>query len=463
LSAEKQIEIKEIKKRMSDLSITFTKNLGEENSVLYFSEEELDGLPSDFMKSLKRTENEDQYEVSLKYPHCYPIMKHAKSPETRRKMNVAFLSRCRDENTEILQELVKLRKKMASILEYPTHASYVTELRMAKTAEAVDKFLTELADRMKPLRDKEMEVFKQYKQEECSKYEYLNDGQINNWDVRYYMERVQERQYNVDQLKLKEYFPLDVVTSGLLTIYQELLGLHFKHVQGAEVWHEDVTMYSVSDSNSGQLLGWFYLDLHPREGKFGHAACFPLQPGCHLPNGTRQPTVVALVTNFTKPTADQPALLLHDEVETFFHEFGHVMHHMCSQTNYALFSGTKVERDFLEAPSQMLENWCWEKESLRRMSSHYKDGSPIPNDLLDKLIASRTANAGVFNSRQLTLALFDQAIHKQDDIEVDVVEMYAQFSKDISGIEATPETSFPATFGHLACGYDAQYYGYLVC
>ncbi|XP_062508927.1 thimet oligopeptidase-like [Corticium candelabrum] len=459
LSPEKQAKVKEIKTKLSDLSITFTKNLGEENTTLRFVEDDLDGLPADFVKSLKRTDDGNQYEVTLKYPHYFPFMKHAKRAESRRRLNVAFLSRCKDENTKILQELVELRKEMADTLGYPTHASYITELRMAKTVETVDKFLTELAGQMKPLRDRDLDVFREYKEAECTEQGHKYDNQINNWDMRYYMERVQERQYSVDQEKLKEYFPLNIVTTGLLAIYQELLNLKFSAVSGAEVWHEDVTMYSVTDAKSDELMGWFYLDLHPREGKFGHAACFGLQPSCLLPDGTRQPAVAAMVANFTKPTVDHPALLLHDEVETFFHEFGHVMHQICAQADYALFSGTSVERDFVEAPSQMLENWCWEKESLRRMSSHYKDGSPIPEELLDKLIASRIANSGVFNCRQLTFALFDQAIHSRAN--VDIVETYAQFTKDILGIEATPGTSFPATFGHLAGGYDAQYYGYL--
>ncbi|XP_077980902.1 thimet oligopeptidase-like isoform X1 [Glandiceps talaboti] len=453
-----QDQIKTLKKRESDISIDFNKNLNEENTVLDFVDEDLAGLPEDFIKRLDRNA-EKRCKVSLKYPDYFPIMRKCRVPETRQKMEHAFNSRCIEENTKILEELVEIRQKKADLLGYKTHADFILELRMAKNPTAVSDFLKDLAERLRPLQKEELDVMLQYKKEESEQYNLDNDEKINLWDMRYYMTMVEERKYAVDQNTLKEYFPMEVVTKGLLDIYQELLGLIFKEIKNPPVWDKEVKMFSVNDQATGEFMGHFYLDLYPREGKFGHAACFGLQPSCLLADGKRQPAAAAMVANFTKPTDEKPSLLTHDEVETFFHEFGHVMHQICAKAKYRLFSGTRVERDFVEAPSQMLENWCWEKEPLQRMSSHYKTNIPLPDDMIDTLVKARNANAGIFNLRQILLGSFDQSIHTS--VKADTKSIYAKLSDEILGIPATPGTNMCASFGHLADGYDAQYYGYL--
>jgi len=259
--------------------------------------------------------------------------------------------------------------------------------------------------------------------------------------------------------KIKEYFPAEKVLSSTFEIYQELLAVRFQQVHSVHVWHPEVQSYEVYDRDSNELIGHFYMDLYPRDGKYTHAAAFPLQPGCLNKDGSRQLPTSAMVCNFAKPQPDSPSLLRHEEVETFFHEFGHIMHGICAKAKYARFAGTSTERDFVECPSQMLENWCWKKDILRRISKHYQTGETLPDDLMDKMIAAKNVNSGLLNLRQVFYGVFDQTIHTQE--KVDLATLYNKLKTEITLTEAQAGTNGAASFGHLVGGYDASYYGYL--
>ena len=279
---------------------------------------------------------------------------------------------------------------------------------------------------------------------------------------RYYIKLIEKNDYNVDSEELKKYFPLETVVAGMLEIYQRLLGLTFTEIgknlsidifylcdlDKPEVWHDEVSLHSVQDTRTGQTLGYFFMDLHPRDGKYGHAAMWNLQPGSLDRHGRRQKAVAAMVCNFPRNTATTPALLDHRQVQTLFHEFGHVMHGLVSTANISTFYGTNVERDFVEAPSQMLENWVWQKESLKLMSGHYKDNSSLPDHLLKKLVKSKRANEGGKSLRQMFYGTFDLAIHTM--AEADTVEMGNLIYRDLLGIERINGTNVGSNFGHLS-------------
>ncbi|KAH7970133.1 hypothetical protein HPB49_000051 [Dermacentor silvarum] len=454
LGADVQEQVKQLKNELSDLEVKYNKNCNEENT--------------DFIKSLEMVES-GKRKVTLKHPHVMPIMKMAADPETRKKVNFASIPntwtcvycvfRCVAENIPLLEKAISLRHKKAQILSYPTHADYITELLMARSAANVRRFLTELADKLQPLWAKEKKVLLELKEEECKRHGIPFDGKLNAWDVAFYKNLVEERHYKVDQEKLRAYFPLDVVMKGLFGIYELLLSLKFEEIEKPALWHPEARMFKVNDSETKELLGYFFMDLFPREGKYSHFCNIPLQAGCRKQDGSRQIPVVAVVCNFPKPTEDKPSLLTHTDVETFFHEFGHTMHHICSKAELVMFEGTTVERDFLECPSQMLENWCWDLEGLNRMSKHHASGEPLPKHLADPLIASRLANVGQFNLRQITLAMFDLELHVKPQAET--AKLFAEIQDKLLGYKPQDGTNFAANFSHLMGGYDSRYYGYL--
>jgi thimet oligopeptidase len=324
---------------------------------------------------------------------------------------------------------------------------------MAKVPDAVRSFLTDLGTQVTPKRDRDIEAMREAKRAHTGR----PDAEVELWDWRFYHNHLLKTRFAVDDFAVAKYFPLDAVLEGLFDTMQALLGVRFEPVEPANAWHEDVHLYRVLDAVDGSEIAFFYMDLFPRPNKYGHAAAFTLVGGRQRADGTYQKPVSAIVANFTKPTATQPSLLRHSEVETLFHEFGHILHQTLTRAQRLRFSGTRTERDFVEAPSQMLEHWVWRPEVLAGFSRHVETGEQLPGDLLDAMLAAKNLDSGIFTMRQMYFAELDMAYHgggRDKDTTAIARDLHP-----ISGFEAPPETYWQAGFGHLF-GYDAGYYGY---
>ncbi|KAI1775099.1 Metalloprotease [Hypoxylon cercidicola] len=479
---------KEIKKRLSQIAIQFQKNLNEENGGLWFTKEELDGVPSDVIDGLEKGtgENEGKLKLSFKYPDLFPTLKFAKNPETRKKVFIANENKT-NQNVPLFKEAVLLRDEAARLLGYPNHAAFRIEEKMAKEPATVNTFLSDLRSRLKAGGKKEIDHLLELKKKDEESRGLKPDGNYYLWDHRFYDRMMVEQEYSIDETKIAEYFPLQSTVQGMLHIFEELFGLVFVELDTSErkrlsptgkaediAWHEDVIIFSVwDDSSEGDgFVGYLYLDLHPRQGKYGHAANFNLQPGFLNKDGSRRYPATALVCNFSKPTEKKPSLLKHDEVVTLFHELGHGIHDLAGRCTYSRFHGTSTVRDFVEAPSQMLENWCWTTSQLKALSKHYETGEKIPDELIEKQISTKHVNDALFNLRQLHFGIFDMAVHSpatHEDLEkLDLSTLYNDLRIEIAGLKGPEALGEPstwgngqATFGHLIGGYDAGYYGYL--
>ncbi|KAI0074009.1 Metalloprotease [Panus rudis PR-1116 ss-1] len=463
LPEKEREELMKLKKEASQLSLEFSKNFNEENGVITFTLEELEGVPADVISGYtKRTDEKlnEVYDVTYKTPDIFPIFKFAQNPETRRRAFEGYEDRLQV-NVPILNKLLDLRRKLASLLGYETWADYVTEVKMVKNAKGVKDFLTDLEHKLRPVGEKERDILLALKKEEHEQKGLPFDGEFYIWDYRYYDRKYIEKTLDLDDMLVKEYFPVAVVVPAILDIYQNLLGVKFVEVKG-ETWHPDVQQFAVweKDAKDGSgFVGYCYLDLFPREAKYSHAAVWGLLPGYAKSDGSRHYPLAAMVANLAKPTPSKPALMRHDDVVTFFHEMGHVFHGLLSRTQFARFHGTRVARDFVEAPSQMLENWCWEPKVLERMSSHYDTQKPLSPELIEKIVKSRYVNVGLFYLRQLFFANYDIKVHT-DKEPADYTELWNTLRERISLVKGGKHCAGQGTFGHIAGGYDAGYYGY---
>jgi len=452
LSASDRAQVQKLKSRLVTLGVQFSAALAEYDDYLEVTSQDLAGMPDSYIAQLQPGASEGTYRITMSYPDVIPFMENSPRRDLREKLAFKFGNRAREENTPILQEVLSIRAQIAELFGVDSWAHYKMVTKMASSPNVVEDFYRSIKGPLTEAGLLELEALGGILEA---------DGQVlpvQPWDRAYCHTEQLKQEYQVDPLEVAAYFPLEQVIEGMFSITRQVFGLTYQQID-APVWHPEVKVYRITDSSSGELLAHFYMDLHPREGKFGHAAAFPLAPsGLDLEGASHRP-VSAMVANLTRPTEAAPSLLLHDEVVTLFHEFGHILHMSLSIADLARFSGSRTEWDFVEAPSQIMENWCWIPEVLETFAGHHVTGEAIPTDLVSRLAAARNLNVGLFNLRQIMLGSIDLELHTTRG-SVDLEEVLRQGAA-IGLLPHHEGTFMLASFGHLLGGYDAGYYGYL--
>jgi oligopeptidase A len=451
-------EVEELRKELSKLGTDFDSNIVKASTPVMFSKADLDGLPESFIASPGVKTGDDVYTVMANVTWQFnTVEENAKSEATRKRLYVIHDTLAKDTNVPVLNQMLALRNKIALRLGYKSWDDYQTEIKMAKTGVNAEKYVNDLVAGIQPKFDSEVAELQKLKAADTND----PNARIMVWDWRYYSNQRNKQKYAVDKEALRAYFPFQKVLDGMFNIYQSIFGLKFEKIAAPYKWIEDLQLYLVTDSATGEPLGMFYLDMFPREGKFNHFAQFDIISGKLLPDGKYQRPTVALLCNFPPASADKPSLLTHQDVETLFHEFGHALHSIVTRAKYGRFAGTHVPGDFVEAPSQMLQNWVWDKKVLDTFVADYRDPSKkIPEDIVKKLNDAKLANAGVFYRRQFAFASLDLALHDPhpEGMPYDCLAISNPILEKVF-LPIDPSTTFVSYFGHLN-GYDAGYYGY---
>lgn len=434
LPEDKYEKVKEIKMKIEELCNDFSLNLSNENSRFTFTKEQLEGLPSDFLDSHIK---DDLYEVSLKYPDFIPIMDNCKIRETRKKLSYEYKRRCVDENSVIADNVFTLRKELASIFGFEHYSDYKLQTNMADKTEIVMNFINEIKAKIEPMLEQDLTILSNLAKED-------NIEKLEPYDIAYYSRIYTDKKCGFEKEGLKKYFPVQKVISGTLEIYQKLLNYNFKKITDMNhtFWDESLELFEVTDEYNNKR-GYFYLDLFPRDGKYGHAACFDF-----ISKSSKTLPVAVMACNFPKD------YLYFNDVETFFHEFGHVMHHISSKSMISDCASFSCEMDFVETPSQMFEEWCYVKEPLQMMSEGLTD------DIIEIIKGKRKLLNGMQYARQLSFCFLDMEIHS-NKYNNNSNEIYHKYTKEICKINPMENTNEIASFGHILSGYDAGYYGYL--
>lgn len=464
LDLEKQKELRAIDEQLSKLSLEFGQHvLADSNAyeLLIENEEDLEGLPEGFIEMAKAAADEKELNgwlITLSYPSYVPFMKFSKKRALREKLYRAFSARGfqdnENNNTKIIQSIVKLRYDRAQLLGYESHAHYILEERMAESPKKVFEFLEQLSIKAKPAAEREFKSLSEYA---------AKDGidQLQKWDAAYYSEKLKKEKFELDDEVLKPYFELDRVIDGVFKVAQKLYGLEFKANNQVEVYHPEVKTYDVIDDH-GKEVALFYADFHPRAGKRDGAWMTSYKSQYKTESENIRPHV-SIVCNFTKPTASKPSLLTFNEVTTLFHEFGHALHGMLANTQYKSLSGTSVSWDFVELPSQILENWCYEKEALELFAKHYQSDELIPLTLVKKIKEASNFMEGLATMRQLSFGLLDMKWHSTNPNELpkSIEEVEASVFELTDLYPQVDKSCMSTAFSHIfQGGYSAGYYSY---
>ncbi len=447
LDEEASEKVKEISTKMSIKCTDYQQNISNFNDKLEFYQNELDGLDVDWMAN-RLDKDTGKYIVKAQYPDYVPIMEYCRIRETRRKMYLFMNSRCVEPNVGICMDVIGLRKEKCGLFGFDSHSNFKLQNQMAKNFNTVINFLYNVKEKIIPIAQSDitklLDIASQDQNEQIDKLEV--------WDIAYYSRLYTEKISSLNMKDLDKMFSIESVSNGILHIYSHLLGLKFTDIteeNKSKLYHEDIKMYMVSDEQTENTMGYFYLDLFPREGKYSHAAVFPLIRKCKF-----NYPVAAIVCNFD-PKLD----VQFDNVVTYFHEFGHLMHNMCSTNTIGSLAGTQVERDFVETPSQMFEEWVYSIEPLKLLvKPEYINN--VNNELVNKINIQNKTLQGIFYARQLSFGLLDMELHSTT-VPVDPKEFYSNLYKDLTGLELPEETNILGSFGHIIGGYDSGYYGYL--
>ena len=431
-------------------------NLNNYKDELPLTAEQLKGMGETYVKRLEKTKD-GKYIVTLKYPDYNPFMANAQDDGARKALQTKFARRGGKENVKLLEDTLVLRRKQAALLGYKQYPDFVLPVRMAKTQDNLRAFLKDLQKQVTPLAKAEMAQYLELKNKTLG----TSGKKINGWELGYWANQYKKAFYQVDDEKIKEYFPVQTVINGMFEIFGGIFGLTFEQAD-LPVWHPDVQTWIIKDAATGQTISYFYMDLYPRDGKYTHAATWSFVDRFQLPDGQYQIPSVVIAANFSPAANGVPALLGHGEVETLFHEFGHVLQMSLATSKYASLTGDNVAWDYIETHSQLLENWAWQPQVLKKISSHYKTGQQIPDELINSMVQARHAGEATAFLRQNFLGQFDLEAHAKNR-RVNTTKLYAKMMKDITGIEMTKGTYPQASFGHimsLTDPYDVGYYVY---